>query len=224
MYDVFFISYEEPNANDNWSLLKSKIPYARRIHGVKGISAAHQKCASQSFTTMFWTVDGDTVVDDGWKFDYSPPEWDQIYLHLWYSRNPVNGLQYGYGSIKLWPKAVVLSHTGPWLDFTTSVGGIKIVDQIVATTVFNSTPYESWKSAFRESIKLIENIRKYPTDSESIMRLDGWKNTKEGPKYAEWCLMGAIDAERWHEKNIDDLTLINDFGFLRNLFRELHGI
>jgi hypothetical protein len=224
MYDVFFISYEEPTADENWSLLKSRMPHARRIHGVKGISAAHQRCARQSFTKMFWTVDGDTVADDDWKFDYMPPEWDQMYLHLWYSRNPVNGLSYGYGAIKLWPKAVVLSHSGPWLDFTTSIGGIKIMDQTIATTVFNSSPYESWKSAFRESIKLMENIRKDHGDLESKRRLDAWKNPNIESRYAEWCSLGLIDAEQWYGKHADDLTLINDFGFLRNLFGELHGV
>ena len=158
MYDLFFVSYEEPNADENWKLLKNKFPHARRIHGIKGIDCAHKACANESMTTMFWTVDGDTVLHNTATFSYKPPQWDQQYLHLWYSNNPVNNLRYGYGAVKLWPTKLVTNYSGLWLDFTSSVGNIKIIDETIATTAFNTSPYESWKSAFRESVKLCENL------------------------------------------------------------------
>ena len=33
-YDVVFISYDEPNADDNYADLINKIPWAKRSHGV----------------------------------------------------------------------------------------------------------------------------------------------------------------------------------------------
>ena len=39
--DVVYLSYDEPNAEKNWADLKSKAPRATRVHGVKGVDAAH---------------------------------------------------------------------------------------------------------------------------------------------------------------------------------------
>ena len=32
-FDVVYISYDEPNAEKNWADLKSKCPWAKRVHG-----------------------------------------------------------------------------------------------------------------------------------------------------------------------------------------------
>ena len=52
MYDMVFISYQEPNADENWDKLKSRFPLARRVHGVKGIHQAHIEAAKKSHTHM----------------------------------------------------------------------------------------------------------------------------------------------------------------------------
>lgn len=223
MYDLFFVSYAEPNADDNWALLKNRFPHAKRIHGIKGIANAHKACASASYTSMFYTVDGDTTVDDSWDFSFVPPSWDRIYLHLWYSNNPVNDLSYGYGAVKLWPRTRVLDQEGSWLDFTSCVGNIKIMPDVIATTHFNSSPFESWKSAFRECVKLMHNRSINPADSESDQRLAAW-STRANPEapYADHCLRGARDAISWYEQHNDDpieLSRINDFEWLMDRFR-----
>jgi hypothetical protein len=224
MYDLFFVSYEEPNADENWERLSSRFPHAKRIHGIKGIDNAHKACAARSFTKMFWTVDGDTVVDDGWEFDYQPTVWDQDYLHVWYSRNPVNGLSYGYGSIKLWPKGRVLQFQHPWLDFTGSVGGMKIMPETIAVTRFNTSPFETWKSAFRECVKLVENLRIDPNDVESRSRLDAWMTRTSDVDFSEWCQIGAADGVSWHVENEGDLSPINDFDWLKNRFHAMRTL
>ena len=61
--DIIFLSYDEPNAEENWADLKKKIPWAKRVHGVEGSDAAHKACADLSDTKHFVTVDGDTIVD-----------------------------------------------------------------------------------------------------------------------------------------------------------------
>ncbi len=60
--DIFYISYDEPNAEENWADLMNKVPWAKRIHGVKGFDAAHKAAANQSETERFITVDGDNKV------------------------------------------------------------------------------------------------------------------------------------------------------------------
>ena len=38
MYDIVFISYKEPNADEVYAKLKETYPMAKRVHGVDGIT------------------------------------------------------------------------------------------------------------------------------------------------------------------------------------------
>ena len=31
-YDIFYLSYDEPNAEENWADIKNKVPWAKRVH------------------------------------------------------------------------------------------------------------------------------------------------------------------------------------------------
>ena len=218
-FDIFFVSYNEPNADANWQLLSSKFPNAKRVHGIKGIHNAHRRCAELAYTSMFWTVDSDTVIDNDFKFDRFIPVYDMEYLHLWYSRNPVNGLAYGYGAIKLWPTTAVLEFDKNWLDFTTSVGNIKIVDEVVATSAFNTDVWSAWRSGFRESVKLCVNVSNGDSD-ESLQRLHVWLTVASSVDYAIDTRNGAIDGIEFYlsSSKLDDLKIINDFDKLQTLF------
>ena len=61
--DIFYISFDEPNMEENWANLKSICPWAKRTHGVLGSDAAHKKCAMDSETDRFISVDGDNIVN-----------------------------------------------------------------------------------------------------------------------------------------------------------------
>lgn len=216
-YDVFFISFNEPNADANYKKLLKIIPDAKRVDGIVGIHNAHKVCAEQSTTEMFWTIDADTVIDKKFDLSYRPPLHDKQYLHLWYTRNPVNDLVYGYGAVKLWPRHAPLSHEGNWLDFTTSVGNIKVVDDIVATTQFNSSNYDSWRSGFREAVKLCYNIH-LGERGESVDRLLIWLNKANDVKFAVDAKMGArqgLDYFRQTSGDATALKVINDFNWLK---------
>ena len=60
--DIIFLSYDEPNAEENWADLKRKVPWAKRVHGVEGSDSAHKACARLSDTDRFVTVDGDNRI------------------------------------------------------------------------------------------------------------------------------------------------------------------
>jgi len=168
---------------------------------------------------MFWTVDGDTVVDDDFVFDRFIPIYDMEYLHLWYSRNPSNGLTYGYGAVKLWPTTAVREFDKNWLDFTTSVGNIKIVDDVVATSEFNTDAWSAWRSGFRESVKLCVNVANGDSD-ESLKRLCVWLTVSLPVAYAVDTCNGAVDGIKFYlsSTGLDDLKIINDFEKLRTIF------
>lgn len=219
MHDIFFISYNEPNADENWQILSSRMPHARRVHGITGISNAHRRCAELSYTAMFWTVDADTVVDESFGFEYGVPYYDRKYLHLWNSRNPVNGLEYGYGSVKLWPRKLVIAFHGHWLDFTTTVGNIKMMDNTIATTMFNTDPYGAWKSGFRETIKLLHSMQT-GNDADSVDRALAWLNRKNDVQFADDTVLGARHALAYfldHRGDPGSLAVINVFSELERL-------
>ena len=48
MFDIFFISYQEPNADVNFAILQDRFPIAQRVHGVKGIHQAHKEAAKKA--------------------------------------------------------------------------------------------------------------------------------------------------------------------------------
>ena len=72
MFDVFFVSYDEPNADEHFERMLLFAPDAKRIHGIKGIANAYIKAAQLSDTTHFFFVDADNWILDG--FDFKPPK------------------------------------------------------------------------------------------------------------------------------------------------------
>jgi hypothetical protein len=107
-FPAVFLSYDEPWANRNWLDLKSKLPGATRVHGVKGLDACHKAAASAVPGDWVVTIDADTRISPALA-DASVPR------HLltgdfrldWLSRNPVTGLWSGNGCVKLWPKVLI---------------------------------------------------------------------------------------------------------------------
>ena len=87
MFDIIFMSYQEPNADKHWKLLVDKFPWARRVHGIKGLVNAHIECAKVSRTSMYWHVEGDTLVNEDFDFTYRPDKWNRDVVHVWRSYN-----------------------------------------------------------------------------------------------------------------------------------------
>ena len=62
--DFVYISYMEPNKEQNWADLKNKVPWAKRVDGVKGFDSAHKAAAETAETDFFISVDGDNIIDE----------------------------------------------------------------------------------------------------------------------------------------------------------------
>jgi hypothetical protein len=215
-YDVFFLSYNEPNADDNWAHLQTLSPTARRLDGIKGLRAAHQECAKQSRTSHFFVVDADSQITDPNVLSYKISPYELSYVHLWYAHNPVNGLEYGWGGLKLFPRNVFSAEANTQsIDMTTSFD-LKIMPQVVSRTMFNTTPYDTWRSAFRESVKLSSGIIRNKNIQENQERLESWKTAYVTAPNAKWAIRGAYDGEAFGQNT--DLTLINDWSWLQGEF------
>ena len=112
MLDIFHLSYYEPFADETYEKLRYRFPWAKRVQNIKGIFNGHKECARQSLTTMFYVVDADAILKDDFDFSYTPSPkleyWDGVKqtecVHVWRCENPINGLIYGNGGVKLFPR------------------------------------------------------------------------------------------------------------------------
>ena len=225
-YDIFHLSYKELYADETFKNLKKKFPWARRVQGVKGIFNAHKKCAEQAYTQMFYVIDADADLDDNFDLTYKPNQWDLDKIHVWRCRNPINDLIYGYGGVKLFP-TYTLRDAKDWkIDFTSSVGGakkFKPMPPVSNTTRFNTDPFNTWKSAFRECTKLASKIIEEQKDDETNARLDVWCTKGSNEHFGNYAIAGAKAGRQWglnNKENLEQLNLINDFDWLEKKFDE----
>lgn len=222
MYDILFISYGEPNAEKNWNLLKSRYPAAKRVDGVKGIHQAHIKAAKMCFTKMFWVVDADAQLLDGFSFDYEVDEYDLDTVHVWRSINPVNDLIYGYGGVKLLPRKLTIKMDTSTPDMTTSISNsFKAIEETSNITAFNTDPFSAWRSGFRECAKLSSRTIDRQHNSQTLERLEIWCNQGVNRPFGIDAIKGAKEGRKFGEENKnnpDVLQKINDFDWLLEKF------
>ena len=224
-YDIVFISYNEPNADENFELLQLRFPRAKRIHGVSGIHQAHIKAAELSSTDMFFVVDGDAIIVSDFNFDYEASVYERGTVHVWRSQNPVNDLEYGYGGVKLLPRTLTLSLDTKSYDMTTSISKkLKVHKEVSNITAFNVDEFSTWRSAFRECAKLASQTMRGQISEETEQRLAVWCSyTAKDRPYAAYAIKGAILGKEHGSKNKNkprELALINDFDWLNRKFKE----
>lgn len=221
-FDVVFISYNEPNADENWNDLLLKVPKAKRIHGVKGIHNAHIAAANIATTPMFWVVDGDAKTLESFNFNYQVPVHNYDSVYVWKSRNPINDLEYGYGGIKLLPRALTRKLDTRTTDMTTSISSkFNAVNQVSNVTVFNTDEFNTWKSAFRECVKLSSRVIDGQITEESENRLNIWCSQDNGAPHGKMAIAGAKAGRKYGQENAANpaaLYLINDFDWLTAQF------
>lgn len=231
-YDIVFISYNEPNAEENYKRLIERFPRAKRVSGVKGIHQAHIKAAQISTTKLFWVVDGDAEIVDDFNFsiDYIPhyDVGNRDVLHktvqVWRSKNPINGLEYGYGGVKLFPRDLVLNMDTNTADMTTSISDyFKPAPAVSNITRFNTDPFTTWRSAFRECAKLSSKVIDSNYDSETDERLQTWCSKGLEEPFGKYAIAGAKLGKEFGEKYsgiIEIMTRINDFEWLETQFNK----
>lgn len=214
--DVIFISYKETNADENWQRVLEKAPWAKRVHGVEGIFNAHKAAAKLAKTDMFFVVDGDAWLVDDWEFDFQPGIFDRDCAYVWSSINPVNNLIYQNGGVKLFSRKVLLRQK-KWVTldmFTGIMPKIKAEDRISCVTTFNIDAFSTWRSAFRECVKLYL--------SNQMSKLDEWLHSDTDKDYGVYAVMGATHACNYAKEFLNDqdaLLKINDYSWLEQQFK-----
>ena len=223
LYDIVFISYHEEFADSNFEKLKSRLPHRtiHRIDGVKGIHNAHIEAAKLSTTNMFWVVDADAEIINGFNFDYQIATYDTYSknsVHVWRSQNPINNLSYGYGGVKLLPRKLTLDMKTDTMDMTMNISSkFKAIEEISNITAFNTDAFSTWRSAFRECCKLV-----VINNDESLSRLEAWSQLNDNVSYGFYAYSGALAGRAYGQKNAPDkeaLSKINDFTWLEALWQ-----
>lgn len=194
--DFIFLSYDEPNAEKNYADLCQKIPWAKRVHGVKGSDAAHKACADLSDTEYFITVDGDNQVKPEFlnvEVDVEKLGLTEDHVFSWCGKIHVNGLMYGNGGLKLWNKKFVNNmKTHEASNGTDSRSLVEFCfddlyyqfNENFSTSYTNASAFQAFRAGFREGVKMSLNQGALVRDIKSVW----WQNLE---RLLIWCSVGA---------------------------------
>lgn len=223
-YDIVFISYNESFAEINFKKLQEKCSTKtiHRINGVKGIHQAHIEAANIVKSKMFWVVDADAQLVDEFDFNYQVVKHNQDAVHVWRSQNPINDLVYGYGGVKLLPTRLTQQVDINKPDMTTSISSKFVaVETISNITAFNTDEFSTWRSAFRECVKLSSKVIDNQIDTETEARLDTWCTSGADKSFGSYAIAGAVAGRQYgleNKNNIEALQKINDYSWLNEQF------
>jgi hypothetical protein len=223
--DVFMIKFDEPDVGANFARLRTVAPHSILIEGISGIRSAHVVCARRATTSHFWIVDADSRILDGFSFQLEfQPRSDEV--AVWRAKNPINGLVYGHGGVKLFPSnAFCNAAENQSIDLATRLTHrYRVVPVLASEHRFNMTPLLAWRSAFRECVKLAAGFPQ--AGQKAAQRLATWCSIANEQRHSGWCLRGARDGRDYALANIcnsEKLIRINDYSWLGKLFFELYG-
>lgn len=210
LLDIVYISNGEPDA-ETWyeHLVNTCGRKVKRVQNVDGRTKAYQAAANLSDTDWFFAVFAKLEVVADFDWTWQPDYLQEPKHYIFNSRNPVNGLEYGHMGVIAYNKQLVLETNDPGLDFTLSRAHA-VVPVLSATAHYNTTSELTWRTAFREALKLKDDVEK--TNSiESQYRLDTWCTSATG-EHAEWSIRGACDAvDYWKSVNGDYAGLMCSF-------------
>jgi len=230
-FDVVFISYDEPNADLHYADLCNKVPWAKRVHGVKGSDAAHKAAAELSDTDWFITVDADNIVNNHFfnvDLDMGNPK---IQVYGWCGRNAINGLRYGNGGLKIWKKEFVLNmrtHEAAesdraQVDFCWE-DGYQNFPVTYSSSIITGSPFQAWRAGFREGVKmtLLDGEKVPPQEIKeriwwhNIHRLKMWSTVGMHEENGVYAILGArmgtwmTNCTDWNYVDVRDFELLKD--------------
>jgi len=235
--DIIFLSYDEPNAEKNYADLLTKVPWAKRVHGVKGSDAAHKACAAKCETEYFVTMDGDNIIDPSFlevEIDLDELGLTKDHVFSWCGKVHVNHLMYGNGGLKMWTPAFVNNmrtheNSDPndqesVLEFCFDPRYYQF-NQHYSTSYINGSPFQAWRAGFREGVKMSLNRAQRTNDIQSVwwqnyQRLLIWMSVGADVKNGKWAIYGSrlgcykTNCTKW------DYINVRDFKYLTNYWKE----
>lgn len=238
-YDIIYLSYDEPNAEENYADLCSKIPWAKRVHGVEGSDAAHKACAELSETDRFITVDGDNKIIPEFlsqEIDFEEHADLEHSVISWCGKNVINGLLYGNGGLKCWPKDYVLNmrthenadpdNPHAQVDFCWDLKYIQ-QNSCYSNVYNNATAQQAWRAGFREGVKMALDQGVKPTQEDflkghwkNLHRLWIWLMVGADVQNGRWAMYGAREGLYKTMCTDWDYVQVRDFEYLNTFWKE----
>ena len=231
--DFVYISFKEPNKEENWADLRNKVPWAKRVDSVVGFDSAHKAAAELAETEFFISVDGDNIMDE--SFLLQTLDWSKTNrkaVHRWRAKNNINGLVYGNGGLVGWHKETCLNmktHENAdseenRMDFCWGVPHENL-HNCYSRTIINATPQQAFIAGFREGVKMstekgkpispMEFNRIWPTN---LRILTTWCTIGADVENGKFAMLGArmgsfytvVDHDN-SDFNVSDLNSMADY-------------
>ena len=206
--DCVFLTYDEPNREENWVKIKNMVPWAVRVDGVKGSDAAHKAAADASATDRFVLIDGDNIPSpEFFNLTLDLQERDQDCVFRWRARNEINGLMYGNGGLSCWTKEFVYNMRTHENSDGSAENDVEFcfypnyiaMHDCYSTTYPNGSAFHAWRAGFREGVKMCLNKGARPTLQEfqdrvhhrNLDHLTIWHNVGRDVDNGIWALVGS---------------------------------
>lgn len=224
--DIVFISNGEPDEQkwfEHTAYMSNR--EVKWVRGVNGRVAAYQEAARRSTTDWFLAVFAKLeVTGDRHLWEFKPDYWQGPKHYIFNAQNPVNGLEYGHMGVIAYNKRLVLANNDPGIDFTLSQPH-ESVPILSGVAHYNQDAWTTWRTAFRETLKLRLFMDTQPT-LETEERLKTWTTVAVG-NYSNYSIAGANDALAYYEKvngKYDQLMLSFEWQWLRNYFDNISQV
>lgn len=219
LLDIVYISNGEPEAEKHYQHLLKTVKTGNKIHRIDridGRSAAYYAAASVSTTAWFFAVFAKLEVNPEFDWTWYPSATNSPMHYVFNAHNPVNGLEYGHMAMIAYNKLLTLETEYTGLDFVMTKAH-DLVPILSGTARYNQNPIVTWRTAFRECIKLRDN-----GSEESLARLQTWLTMDRG-EFGNWSVLGARDAVTYYEAvdgEFDQLLLSYEWSWLNNYFTQ----
>jgi len=227
--DIVFLSNGETGADENYEHLLKVTKGLRnrvvRVDGVNGRVAAYHAAAEASETPWMFTVFAKLEVDKNFDWNWQPDRLQIPKHYIFNATNPVNNLVYGHQAMIAYNKKITLANSGRGLDFTLD-DAHEVVDMNSGIAKYNTDAWSTWRTAFREALKLKATIVDNPDDKVSTERLLAWSTIGNG-EYGEYSINGALDAIEYYDSvngDMDKLRLSYDWPWLKSYYESKYKL
>jgi hypothetical protein len=212
--------------------LCTKVPWAKRVHGVEGSDAAHKACADLSETEYFVTVDADNIIDPNFlnvEVDYESLGLTADHVFSWCGKVHVNRLMYGNGGLKMWTRKFVHNmKTHENSEDGDERGQVEFCfddkyyqfNENYSESFTNATPWQAFRAGFREGVKMcldqgtkVDDLR--TTWWQNFDRLRIWCSVGADVENGLWSIYGAREGlyrtmcTDWNHAEVRDFEWLN---------------
>jgi len=200
--DIVFIDNQESNADAHYNrLAESVIGLSNKLHRVSNVDgrlASMRAAAAVAETPWYFVVNAKLKVDKDFDWNWQPDRLQEQKHYIFYADNPYTGDRYGHMAIVAHNKKLVNTDVEWGLDFVMSYK-TAVVPILSGVAEYADNPWDAWRTAFRETLKLIVANSASP-EIETGIRIEKWLAVEE-----EWNSKGANDAQTFYNLVKGDL-------------------